>query len=677
MKLQTHNNKLVTNVDDAETQNFGIGDPSVVIDILRNRLYQHKVQTLVQEYICNARDAMRELGKGNAFEVTAPTRLEPVFKVRDFGPGIGPDRMQRVFILYGASTKRGSNNQTGGFGIGAKSAWSYTDSFTITTFIDGVKRAYVAHTGVNNNGRLDLVSTTETDEANGTEIQIAVKHMDIDQFVRAINRAVYFWDEKPTLHAMSTTETVKGLRLGDIEIVDHKIMPDYVGLATSYYSPTGMIAVIDGIAYPIPDDLKNKVKKMDKLSELVNKSVIFHIPTGVVEVSATRESIADSELSIAALEKLATKAAFKVKSHITDGFGKVTSTEEFFKTYFDLRQNFQVEDYAKHGDYNIKSEAIHSDLFKKVNITRVTNLGNRRRKVEAIRRIELRQDWDIKIPLNDAKHIFFLGKTDEKISNQNRRVKEYLDSNNISTIYLLEPLADDAVTMNQIATDLGATNLLSLSYTPLERKPRGIKAIVDRDKDEFCLRRLTGWNKVSYTTLTKNKAQWLYLPMNDKTYTDDQLIIISKYFEDAGKGEICKLGSKAVDIVDGDSNFTSLLDLLADYTPSKAEIGQAKRWDAKHTEAMNLISELKSIEDSELSDMAKEYKTFLALGGKLPDFVYNLVIATDEYKQFLKKDSKLEKVLKKYPLVSFLDNHNIPKDEVTFYLNAKYNSDNL
>ena len=82
MKMQVHSNRLQTNVQN-ETQNFGIGDASVVIEILRNRLYEHKIQTLVQEYICNARDAMREVGKGNAFEVTIPTHLNPVFKVRD------------------------------------------------------------------------------------------------------------------------------------------------------------------------------------------------------------------------------------------------------------------------------------------------------------------------------------------------------------------------------------------------------------------------------------------------------------------------------------------------------------------------------------------------------------------------------------------------------------------
>ena len=108
MKMQGHANKLETNIE-AETQDFGIGDPSVIIAMLRNNMYAHKVRTLVQEYICNARDAMREVDKSNVFEITVPTRLNPVFKVRDFGLGITPDRMTNVFVKYGASTKRGTN----------------------------------------------------------------------------------------------------------------------------------------------------------------------------------------------------------------------------------------------------------------------------------------------------------------------------------------------------------------------------------------------------------------------------------------------------------------------------------------------------------------------------------------------------------------------------------------
>jgi len=117
--------KIDSNVEPSKALNFGISDVRLVVDIL-SKLYAYPIRTLVQEYICNGRDAMREAGTWGKLpiEITVPNSLDPVFKVRDFGVGISPDRMENIFVNYGSSTKRNTNTQTGGFGIGAKSASS-------------------------------------------------------------------------------------------------------------------------------------------------------------------------------------------------------------------------------------------------------------------------------------------------------------------------------------------------------------------------------------------------------------------------------------------------------------------------------------------------------------------------------------------------------------------------
>src|ERR1017187_3447658 len=174
MKLAAHDNELETNME-VVSQDFGIGDLSVLIGMLRKNVYQHRIRTLVQEYMCNGRDAAREIGSTKKIIVSIPNELSPVFKVRDFGPGITPQRMTKVFLQYGNSTKRKTNGQTGGFGIGAKSAWAYTDSFTVISITGGVKRTYVCHLGSTNVGRADLMSEVETTEETGTEIHVAIK----------------------------------------------------------------------------------------------------------------------------------------------------------------------------------------------------------------------------------------------------------------------------------------------------------------------------------------------------------------------------------------------------------------------------------------------------------------------------------------------------------------------
>src|ERR1035437_6505505 len=180
-----------------ETTAYSIGDASKIIEILRSKIYSKPIQTLVQEYLCNARDAVREI-KGSKILVSliSDDANTPTFKVRDYGPGISPERM-KLFTQYGSTTKDGSNNQTGGFGLGSKLAWAYTDTINIVTFIDGTRRHYIASIGANKNGTLDLMSEDKTIEANGTEISLELKSRqdyDYNDFTIAIARAVCFWN---------------------------------------------------------------------------------------------------------------------------------------------------------------------------------------------------------------------------------------------------------------------------------------------------------------------------------------------------------------------------------------------------------------------------------------------------------------------------------------------------
>jgi hypothetical protein len=278
---------LQTNMKTQSTS-FGIGDVSTIIDILRNRLYSNPIQTLVQEYICNARDAMREAGNWGKKELVigVPNAIKPTFSVRDYGVGLSPERVQKVFVLYGASTKRDSNNQTGGFGIGAKSAWSYTDSFTVTTFVDGVKRIYVAHLGHNNVGSFDMISETKTDEANGTMVEVAVKSADITTFSKAIQRCVCLWKEPIKL--LGTTESFSyPVKYEDDNLLILDIKNSY--RATNTFDNYSTYLAIDGVIY--------QWNKSDSyLSNLSSDYIyLYKFKTGEIEVSASREEVTNSD----------------------------------------------------------------------------------------------------------------------------------------------------------------------------------------------------------------------------------------------------------------------------------------------------------------------------------------------------------------------------------------------
>lgn len=503
MRMQEHANKLETN-SKSETQEFGIGNASVVIEILRNRLYEHKIRTLVQEYICNARDAMREIGKNNEFDVTIPTRLSPVFKVRDFGPGISPERMKDVFVMYGSSTKRDTNNQTGGFGIGAKSAWSYTDSFTIISVVDGVRRTYIAHTGVNNNGRLDLVSTDVTEEANGTEIQVAVKANDIDEFRTSVFRAIYFWDKRPNIKGeLQVPERIKGHVISDlVEVLDLGLVPH--GIVDTYHAEA--LCLIDGVVYPLNSNMVQKIKPVYNVNQLLKGTLVMHFGNGLVEVSASRESIADSKHTVAALEKLGARALMEVNTHIADKFSQVKDTANYIKTYAEMSQSFEVDKRAKFGDYSIENNWIKSPAINKVRITTVSNLDRRGHKCSKVTKNELRESQK-SIAIKQLGHLFYVTKDESKVV-QNKRIRQYLQGNN-TTMVLIEMLSGlevDATLpavknsegkdvpatkrvaydaeFKKVIADLDVKDFHAIAYV---EPPKVVKAKVKREDAEICM----------------------------------------------------------------------------------------------------------------------------------------------------------------------------------------------
>lgn len=320
MKLEASKNSHKTNAP-GESHDFQIGDAGVIIEILRNRLYRYPIRTLVQEYISNARDAVREAGlPDNKLIITAPTVDNPSFSVRDFGNGISPERIKNVFVFYGSSTKRDSNQQVGGFGIGAKSAWAYADSFTITTRIDGVQRQYLAHVGSKNQGVLEFISESQTSEENGTEVTIPVRSNDIPYFHSAIQRCVYFWETLPTLMNLKDDPWFKikptinqdGITmLADFENRDYRVFD------SSY-----RLLVVDGIPYAVQglEDIKFR-----------NCLVAIHCKTGDVEVSASRESLSDSAENRKIIENIVSDVNQKIEKMMIDDCTKQQDIKSYIK----------------------------------------------------------------------------------------------------------------------------------------------------------------------------------------------------------------------------------------------------------------------------------------------------------------------------------------------------------
>ncbi len=285
-----------------KTTSFGFGNSGVIAHILRKKIYSNPIYVLCQEIMSNARDANREAGRANEpIKVKAPSSLDLHLAISDHGIGISPDRMANVFVLYGVSTKRGDNQQTGGFGIGAKTPFSYTDAFQVVTVTeeDGkrVKRTYSAYLDTSQMGAMSLLSQEDTKENTGTEIKVLVERKDIAAFCSAIARITEFWEPRPKVGSNVVYSTTKiTVDKGDWFIYGEMQQQNSTSYG-SYHHKEASFCLIDGIRYPLDTNNilawigTNRPKLQNRASAFLSSNIVLRFKTGQVAVAASREAL--------------------------------------------------------------------------------------------------------------------------------------------------------------------------------------------------------------------------------------------------------------------------------------------------------------------------------------------------------------------------------------------------
>jgi len=307
---------------DFKTSSFGIKNPALLLEIVRGKMYSDPIRVIVQEYISNARDAHREIGRESwPLHIKLPTKIDPSWSVRDFGPGIDTWRMDNVFINYCESTKRDSDEETGGYGLGCKCGFSYSDTFTVVTitdefvenqtYITRLKRTYIAYLDETRMGSMSLVSEEDTEEETGTTIIIASKSSDFGKFNQQVIRTTKWWDVKPKIVDRDNFiwPTITKDDKGDGWCIEHK------------KSNGEVLAIVDGIPYNLnlqaiypcesvantKHNAKNVVVEPSGIPEyalsLSKIPLRLFFKTGEIPISATRESIDYQSFVIVILQK--------------------------------------------------------------------------------------------------------------------------------------------------------------------------------------------------------------------------------------------------------------------------------------------------------------------------------------------------------------------------------------
>ncbi|NBX97262.1 hypothetical protein EB118_15605 [bacterium] len=361
--VDTHNRGTV------HTNQFSISQTSKMFRILSDSLYSDKIQAVIRELSTNAYDSHVASGNKNPFKITLPTAANPNFVVRDYGTGLSREDMESLYTTYGASNKNHSNDFVGCLGLGSKSPFAYTKSFSASSYYQGMKYTYIAALDESGVPTLNLFNSCDTDEPNGLEIGFAVKQHDFQEFSNKAKRIYHYFRMKPIIeggiggnlqdHKYSNTNIVisgEGWRVCRLNN-DNNYFP------SSYHRiDSGVIAVMGNIAYPVetaqiigeekqesPDHIQRWNRAFQKadidswknfVHEIINSGLYLELDFGIgeVEVDASREGLQYTKDVIKTLRNKTQEIFTELKSMFSQKIADAKTKVEAITTYYTLNE---------------------------------------------------------------------------------------------------------------------------------------------------------------------------------------------------------------------------------------------------------------------------------------------------------------------------------------------------
>lgn len=331
---------------DFQTKNFFIEEKNVVhiVNILRNKLYTNKVLAVIREYITNAIDATVENNSEKPIEISLPSELNHYFKVRDFGKGLSQEDIEKIFISYGSSTKRNSDEFTGCIGIGSKAAFSYSESFLINSYFEGNLYTYAAYLDETGLGSITLFTCVPTEQESGLEICVPVKEQDFRSYLNEFKNyslAINFPYE-----LIGGTKDIDSLNIfhkntGIIQTNDSFALnfPE-VFLMRNPTSGSDIRVVMGNVAYKIPTDwFESNISTITSNNSL---RIFFKTKIGEIEFSSNREQIELTENNSKILKGYIDRFKEFYINSIKQDF---ENNSNFLNCYSDFRLKFNLTGY--------------------------------------------------------------------------------------------------------------------------------------------------------------------------------------------------------------------------------------------------------------------------------------------------------------------------------------------
>lgn len=270
--------------------------------ILAKGLYSDGLRGMVREVICNGWDS--HIATGREHIPLKITCEKDKFVVQDFGSGIPDADIDEIYGVFGESTKRKADNQTGGFGLGSKAPFAVDGvvSFFVTSSYDGVTTGYVVTKEDPDTDYLPSITTlfqfpTGPDESTGVTVEVPLTEVLLSKLLDHV-KAVLTGGEIPaevsTVSGMSNEispppfEQRLGLKTSETGVCLYNVQK----FGPLLPRPHAVMVQLGNVIYPLPfDQMPNSLYRLASSIDNNRVALILKLPNGSCRMAPSREEL--------------------------------------------------------------------------------------------------------------------------------------------------------------------------------------------------------------------------------------------------------------------------------------------------------------------------------------------------------------------------------------------------
>ena len=336
MKMNLNNYSDVDVMSSTEEKKLRLSkdSDSIIFKIFSSSIYSDPIGSIVREITSNCFDSHIEAGVDTPIIIRKhedkQTNTQYISFI-DFGMGMSPERIDEVFSVYFESTKRSTNEQIGGFGLGSKSVLAYKrstghgeneydNSYQIITNYNGINYVYLIYDG-KESPKITLQFEVPTTERNGTEVRVPVLEGDVEKFERAMKKQLYYFENvvfEGFEYEKSSGEIVSNIE-NNYQIIRGK---NFLFRGDTYSN--AMHICLGRVAYPIDYSTLNLDSSEYRLP------VAVRLEVGDLNVTVSREAIDYSEKTIKMLKKKLEAVKAEIIGMIDKQYRGIQTLEQYF-----------------------------------------------------------------------------------------------------------------------------------------------------------------------------------------------------------------------------------------------------------------------------------------------------------------------------------------------------------